>query len=82
MQENAATQSMSACDFGGRQDQAGAGQEKMTNGRLHQGWTVNIHISITKKLLFTASVELGRWLFEMLAEQPTVFYKYLLNKPH
>lgn len=36
----------------------------------------------TNKLLFAASLELGRWLLEVLAEQPTGFYKYLCNKPH
>lgn len=34
------------------------------------------------KLLVAASVELGRWLFDVLTEQPTGFYKYLCNKPH
>lgn len=59
-----------------------AGQEKMMNTHLHRGWTANTSMGTTNKPLFAASVELGRWLFEVLAEQPTGFYKYLCNKPH
>lgn len=44
------------------------GREKMRNSRLHRAWTANTGIGITNNL-FAASVELGRWLFEMLAEQ-------------
>lgn len=58
------------------------GREKMMNSRLHQGWTANTYIGITTNLLFAAPVELGRWLFELLAKQPTGFSKYLCNKPH
>lgn len=58
------------------------GREKMKNSRLHRGWTANTGTGITNNLLFAASVELGRWLFEMLAEQPAGFSKYLCNKPH
>lgn len=76
-QENAATWSLSVYVFGESQGWADRKRWQMV---IFSKDKEQRYVSVSQKLLFTASFELGRWLSEMPGEEPAVFYKYLENE--